>query len=130
MFASENPDFLLDASNRQIRVERHIVFLTDGVMTVDSNAYGAFGMPKVRDRLSGTGADTLARHKNRFLDACRQAKDMDTTNWVIALDIGSGVDQIKGCASGEDHFYQSNGTDLEAVFRAIGKGIGKLRVVS
>ncbi|PSJ37416.1 TadE/TadG family type IV pilus assembly protein [Allosphingosinicella deserti] len=129
MFKADNPDFLLDQSGRQIRVERHIVFLTDGVMTVDANAYSSFGIPKARDRLSAASGDTLAKHKERFLNACNQAK-AKATIWVIALDVGSGADQIKNCASGDDHFFQSTGTDLEAVFRAIGKGIGKLRVVS
>jgi hypothetical protein len=41
--------------------------------------------------------------------------------------VGSTGD-IKTCATSEAHFYTSDGSDLEDVFEAIGRGIGNLRL--
>jgi hypothetical protein len=127
MFSADNPDTLPDGAGNQIRVDRHIVFLTDGEMTADSRNYSAFGIPTAGDRLAGS-SDIVSKHKTRFLAACNRARQMGATIWVIALDVGATGD-ISPCASGSDHFFVSNGTDLDGIFTTIGRGIGKLRVV-
>lgn len=126
MFATENPDFY-KSGGVDVRVDRHIVFMTDGEMTTSDNSYSSFGVPAKYDRFEGSAAD-VAKHNTRFLAACDRARQMKMTIWVIALDVGS-TGEIKKCASGDDHFFISNGTDLDKIFTTIGKGIGKLRVV-
>lgn len=121
MFATENP-----STFAQVPVARHIIFLTDGEMTALNTNYSSFGVETAEDRLTGAG-NAVAKHKARFLNACSRARQMGMTIWVIALDVGS-TDDIKPCASGDDHFYQSDGTNLDQVFTAIGKGIGRLRL--
>lgn len=124
MFQADNPAEIADASGNMIRVDKHIVFLTDGELTTDTVSYNSFGIHGVDNRLIGTDSTTL---KGRFLNACNRARQMDMTIWVIALDVGSSGD-ISPCASGADHFYESDGTNLEQIFDLIGKGIGRLRL--
>ena len=109
-----------------MRVDKHLVFLTDGEMTADSNNYSAFGIPARRDRLTGSGG-LVAKHQARFLNACNRARQMGMTVWVIALDASST--DISACASGEDHYFEANdAAGLEDAFDTIGKEIGKLRL--
>jgi len=123
IFAADNPEEF-----NQVPVGKHIIFLTDGVMTADADNYSAFGVPRREDRMTG-GGSLVQKHKNRFLNACNRAREMGMTVWVIALDVqGGGPDDIKPCASGEDHFFISDGSDLDTVFTRIGKGIGRLRL--
>lgn len=124
MFETDNPTEIDD-----MRVERHIVFLTDGEMTAaGGSTYSAFGVRDAEDRLVNSGSVSVeARHKARFLAACNRARMMGMTIWVIALDVGSS-DDIRTCASGEDHFFESDGSNLDHVFDLIGKGIGRLRM--
>lgn len=136
MFAADNPTAINDASGNPVRVDRHIVFLTDGAMTANNTNYSSFGIPARSDRMSGcagAGSETClaSKHRTRFLAACNRARQppISATVWVIALDVGSTAD-ISPCASGSDHFFISNGSDLSTVFTTIGRGIGKLRVVS
>jgi hypothetical protein len=126
MFKNDNPDTLPDPSGNPIRVDRHIVFLTDGEMTSEAANYSSFGIPVADDRLTG-GGSVVGRHQSRFLAACNRARQMGATIWVIALDVGSTGD-IEPCASGSDHFYVSDGTNLDQIFTLIGKGIGRLRI--
>lgn len=121
MFQAENPDEV-----DGIRVARHIIFLTDGEMTADSYNYSSFGIPNAEDRMTGWGS-LAGKHQSRFLNACNRARQMGATVWVIALDVGSTAD-ISPCASGDDHFFVSDGSDLDQVFDLIGKGIGRLRL--
>jgi Flp pilus assembly protein TadG len=129
LFASENPATWA-VNSKQVRVDKHIVFLTDGDMTADNNNYSSYGIPIRDNRLSGS-ASLEDKHKNRFTNACTRARTTGgATIWVIALDTAGGNDTaiIKGCASGEDHFFTTDGTNLKEIFTVIGKGIGKLRI--
>lgn len=124
MFASSNP-----TTFNGIRVDKHIVFLTDGVQTSTLDAYTSYGVERYDRRLGGANdADSqVARHRARFLSACNRARQMGMTIWVIALDV-QALDQIRPCATSADHFYTSNGSDLEQIFELIGRGIGRLRL--
>jgi hypothetical protein len=95
-------------------------------MTASTTNYSAFGIPAAEQRMTGSG-DLVARHNARFLNACNRARQMGMTIWVIALDVGSTA-EISQCASGNDHFFVSDGSDLEQVFDLIGRGIGRLRI--
>lgn len=121
MFASENPE-----ERGEMRVDKHLVFMTDGEMTADNNNYSAFGIPARRNRMNGSGT-LVAKHQARFLNACNRARQMGMTVWVIALDASST--DISACASGEDHYFEANDSaGLEDAFDTIGKEIGKLRL--
>jgi Flp pilus assembly protein TadG len=125
MFSSDNPTIY-----NEIPVDKHIVFLTDGTMTASTANYSSFGVPAKEDRMVKGDSDLVQRHIDRFLNACDQAREMGATIWVIALDVpdAGSLDAIKQCASGDDHFFTSNGSDLDLVFTRIGRGIGRLRM--
>ena len=123
MFAGNNP-----ADFNGFPVNKHIVFMTDGIIDTGGTFYSSYGVDDYDGRMTSTGSHT-EQVRARFLSACTRARSMGMTIWVIALDVGD-TDDIKPCAHSEDHFFTSDGTDLEAVFTKIGQGIGDLRLTS
>ena len=123
MFAADNPTMW-----NNVPVAKHIVFLTDGELSVNGNNYSAYGVWSFSGdrRLTGSGSQN-SRHQAHFLAACNRAKSMGMTVWVIALDV-TAVDAIAPCATSSGHFFASDGSDLESVFSRIGAGIGRLRL--
>ena len=124
MFAASNP-----TEFNGYPVNKHIIFMTDGLTDTQTNPwyYSAYGVNAVESRMQGTGnSDEL--HVARFHSACALARSMNITVWIIALDVADTTD-VEPCASSADHFYTSDGTDLEQVFTQIGQGIGDLRLV-
>lgn len=121
MFAADNPTEWND-----VPVSKHIVYLTDGTISVSDDLYTTYGVEE-RERRLGTSGSQNQRHVDRFLSACTRAKSMGITVWVIAL-AEDDTDDIRPCASSGEHFYTSDGTDLDHVFEAIGQGIGRLRL--
>lgn len=124
-FADDNP-----TERDGIPVNQHIVFMTDGKLDTGDLLYSAYGIQRYEQRVQGcdsgsNGCD--AAHIARFKAACALAKSMGITVWVIALDV-TDTDDIKDCATSADHFYTSDGSDLEQVFEKIGQGIGNLRL--
>lgn len=120
-FASENP-----TARSGVPVRQHIVFMTDGMLDTGDQLYSAHGVERHQQRTQGSGSQD-DRHIARFHAACDVAKSMGMTVWVIALDVGSTED-IETCATGPGYFYVSDGSNLQQVFSAIGKGIGNLRL--
>ena len=124
-FADENP-----TERDGIPVNQNIVFMTDGKLDTGDTLYSAYGIQKFQNRVQNcswgsSGCDSA--HIARFKAACNLAKSMGITVWVIALDVTDTKD-IKDCATSADHFYTSDGSDLEQVFEKIGQGIGNLRL--
>lgn len=114
-----------------VPVNTHIIFMTDGMIDVDdadgsNDLYSAHGLERFEDRTGGTDTN-VAAHLSRFQSTCRIAREMGITIWVIALDVTDTAD-ISACATSDDHFFTSDGSDLEEVFEAIGQGIGRLRL--
>ena len=120
-FSSDNPTEI-----GTVPVNQHIVFMTDGQLDTGSTLYSAAGIETYQQRTQGSGTQD-DKHLDRFASACSVAKSMGITIWVIALDVGS-TDDIEPCATSSDHFFVSDGSDLETVFATIGQGIGNLRL--
>jgi Flp pilus assembly protein TadG len=121
MFSSDNPEMY-----NNVPVAKHIIYLTDGILSVSSRGYSAYGYERERQRLEGSESQN-ARHVAHFHSVCNRAKSMGMTVWVIALDVADTSD-IEPCATSTGHFYVSDGSDLEDVFERIGAGIGRLRL--
>jgi Flp pilus assembly protein TadG len=124
-FASDNP-----TERDGIPVNEHIVFMTDGKLDTGDLLYSAYGIQRYEQRVQGCSwgnSGCNAVHIARFKAACNLAKSMGITVWVIALDVTDTSD-IKDCATSADHFYTSDGSDLEEIFEKIGQGIGNLRL--
>ncbi len=120
-FAADNPTEVDD-----VPVDKHIVFMTDGMLDTGPTLYASHGIERYQTRTLGAGTQD-EDHLARFDDACDVAKAMGVTIWVIALDVGS-TDDIEPCATSAGHFFTSDGSDLEDVFAAIGQGISDLRL--
>ena len=120
-FSGSNP-----TERDEIPVNQHIVFMTDGMLDTGDTLYSAHGVERYQQRTQGSGS-LDEKHIARFESACDLAKSMGITVWVIALDVNDTAD-VEPCATSSEHFYISNGTDLEAIFEEIGRGIGNLRL--
>jgi hypothetical protein len=120
-FSNDNP-----TERDDIPVNQHIVFMTDGELDTGETLYSAHGIERFQRRTQGSGSQD-DKHLARFESACDLAKSMGVTIWVIALDVQDTGD-VEPCATSTEHFYTSDGTDLETIFEEIGRGIGNLRL--
>jgi hypothetical protein len=109
-----------------IPVNTHIVFMTDGMLDTGPTLYSAYGVETYSRRLGNSGSQN-ERHIDRFAATCDAVRNMGVTVWVIAFDVPD-EDDIEPCATTSEHFFVSDGTDLEQVFERIGQGIGNLRL--
>ena len=100
--------------------------MTDGKLDTGGTLYSAHGVENYQERTQGSGSQT-DKHVARFEAACKVAKSMGITVWVIALDV-TDTDLVDDCATSAGHFYTSDGSDLEEIFENIGQGIGNLRL--
>jgi Flp pilus assembly protein TadG len=120
-FSAENP-----TERDGIPVNQHIVFMTDGMLDTGETLYSAHGIERFQKRTQGFGSQD-DKHLARFESACDLAKSMGITIWVIALDV-EDTGNVEPCATSDEHFYESDGSDLEEIFEEIGRGIGNLRL--
>jgi len=123
MFASENPEY-----RGSTPVNQHIVFMTDGILNVRTEAYSAYGVEQHQDRIDDESSSPNAIHQSRLESICSLAKARGVTVWVIVLDDAAASDEVGPCATSDAHFFFSDGSDLEEVFSQIGQGIGRLRL--
>lgn len=123
MFSAANPTMI---GTR--RVDRHLVFMTDGQMKVDGPFYSHLGIPNARQRVQGPGTHE-DRAERRLLSACNRAREMNITVWVIALDVGATDANLRNCAADAQHYFEAETpVALQGVFETIGNSIAKLRL--
>jgi len=127
IFASDNP-----TTYNGMKVNRHIIFMTDGILDTGPYLYSAYGVEHTQGRVTGgysSESDMNARHNRRFQIACNEAKGLgNVTIWVIGFDT-SLSNELKQCASSPDKAVQAaNSAQLIDQFTQIGKNIGALRL--
>lgn len=108
---------------------RHIIFMTDGVMSPNQDLYGMYGIEDLDRRVTGGNfTNYTARHNARFNTECEIAKRRNITVWVVAF--GSTLtDELRDCASTPARaFFVGTNAELEARFREIATQIAMLRV--
>jgi Flp pilus assembly protein TadG len=113
-------------------VARHIIFMTDGQMDTDPGIYGAYGIEKNDQRVSGMSnpseSELNGRHLQRFRMICNAAKSLNISIWVIAFGTTLTSD-MTNCASNANQAATIGNRDaLIAKFREIGNNIGALRL--
>jgi Flp pilus assembly protein TadG len=130
IFGAENSD----APNERA-IGRHLIFMTDGKMEVQTSNYSHQGHEPTMRRVAGGGSDLVGRHNYRFLQLCERVKNLKTqrdgrvTIWVIAFGAGADdIDTLKKCSSSSSVYVASDGTKLAQVFQAIAGQISRLRV--
>lgn len=131
IWATDNP-----SSFNSFPVNRHMIFMTDGLMDPDLDAYSAYGVEKYATggrRVTGNGNATrqLESHTQRFRMMCNKIKGMNISLWVIAFGTSSGglTTELKNCASSPAQaFAAADQAALDAKFKEIGESIGALRL--
>ena len=113
-------------------VARHIIFMTDGQMDTDSSIYGARGIERHDQRISGQSSpsesDLNGRHMQRFKMFCNAAKSMNVSIWVIAFGTTLSSEMSECASNANQASTATNATTLIARLREIGSSIGLLRL--
>ncbi len=125
IFAADNPDTF-----NAMPVTRHIIFMTDGQLMPNCDAYTSWGIEQNDRRITGSYSctDQYDRHMQRFKMACNAARGMGFSVWVIAFGT-TLTPEMTSCASNPNQAAASSSSaDLIARFRQIGSNIGALRL--
>jgi Flp pilus assembly protein TadG len=110
---------------------RVIVFMTDGVMSPNSNSYSMYGYEDMDKRVSNgsTGIYSLTDYHNfRFLAACAAAKTRNIDIWTVEI-ASSTSTPMKNCAtSSSQALSTTTGTGLSDAFKGIAQRLAMLRL--
>lgn len=112
-------------------ISRHILFLTDGEMAPDRDTYSAYGLEFLDNRVAPASTDntTLKNyHNQRFLAACKKAKDMGYTVWVVGFGQALTAEMTACAGNGGTAMYASSTSALQTNFRDIASRIANLRL--
>lgn len=110
-------------------IARHIVFMTDGMLSPSRETYGTYGVEWWSRRVSGNGNNSTLSdaHAARFQAACRLARQENISVWVVAF--GTTLTQnLIDCASPGRAFSANDSAALETTFREIAQRIAALRL--
>lgn len=109
-------------------VNRHIIFMTDGVLDIGDTYHSAYGV-ELHDLLVGTGDETQAssNHTDRFKAICEATRAKGIRVWVIAFATSLTQDMID-CASADSSFTSTNAAQLNTAFETIANSVADLRL--
>lgn len=141
IFASENA--LTSAGGE---IERHLIFMTDGVACTGLDNYQAYGLRWWDRRQTADGvaptdsgnpcvADTgtlTAQVNARFTAVCQAVQNRNITLWVIYFGTTdtNTVNRMTACATPGRFYYANNSAALVTAFRSIAAQISQLRLTS
>ncbi|KTE31906.1 MULTISPECIES: TadE/TadG family type IV pilus assembly protein [unclassified Sphingopyxis] len=127
-----SPTGLFRAENRGDQV-RHLIFMTDGYISVGVKEYDAYGHPFLDRRRQTNAAATPTSAmlnqevENRFLALCKATRARGMTIWIVAF--GTELTPaLAQCSGGDKAFQAANSVELQAAFRKIAGKISKLRL--
>ncbi len=137
IFASENR-----ATPRGGKIQRNVIFMTDGDTNAPPEDYNAYGIPFFDRRQTPVGSAPTATQTNaqvnaRFTALCTAINNHGAgadkiVLWVIAFGDGSNattVARLKSCATDDAHFYPARtAADLKGAFQSIANQISQLRL--
>ncbi len=108
---------------------RVIVFLTDGVMSPNSNAYSMYGYEDYDKRVANGDTSSLTNyHNSRFLAACAAAKARNVDVWTVAIATSTST-PLQTCATTTNQaLFTPSGNGLSAAFTSIAQHLAMLRV--
>lgn len=134
-FISPTGMFAADNTNLS-RIQRHIIFMTDGDTNVVNNDYSAYGV-HWWDRRQTTYAPSNSALNNvlnaRLSGLCSEIKNRNITLWVISFgaDVSSTSEtRLSNCASPGKYFRASNTAALISNFQQIASQIAELRLTN
>ncbi len=115
-------------------ISRHIIFMTDGMMSPDALIYGAHAYEKLDRRVMGGTSPTSGQtgnmapvHNERFLALCRAAQANNITVWTVAFGTANPPNLVS-CANPGKSFTATNSAALQAQFQLIASQIAALRL--
>jgi len=112
------------------RMERHMIFMTDGVAQTVVNAYDAYGWPALDKRRSTarqTNDEQTLMVQDRTAYLCEAIKAKNITLWVVAFGVKS-TSLLDKCASSGKAYEAGNAAALNAAFGEIASKISQLRI--
>ncbi len=130
LFADDN-----DATDDGEPIDRHILFMTDGLIDTSTTQFTHQGLERSMVRVGSTSkADSDARHTNRFLQLCRAARERGITIWVVSFGLTAEEEESEAnqnlnlCASSGQALASSNTVQLNQNFQSIARQMSKLRL--
>ena len=128
MFASLN-------APRNVIIERHMVFMTDGETNVGPAIYSPYGIPWYDRRQTPNGSEPTTAQLNDLADArtaalCSEIKNRNINLWVVSYgNVTSNTnDRLRACATPGKFFEATSVSSLIANFKAIAAEISALRL--
>lgn len=106
---------------------RYIVFMSDGALQTNDNAYYTYGLEKIDRRATGGTLNDDTNHNARFQAVCTAAKNKGITVFVVAFDTALTTD-MTNCATSGFAYTATDSTALNAAFASIARQIVKLRL--
>jgi Flp pilus assembly protein TadG len=119
---------LLEPSNGGT-VSRHIIYMTDGEMSTNSDLQTTYGIEIYDRRITtdGSNGSSDARHTARFLALCEATKAKGIRVWVVAFGTSLTSD-LSNCASENSAYSAASSAALNTAFQQIAKQVGELRI--
>jgi len=132
IFASENAQTPTGG-----KIERNIIFMTDGDTNAQNYDYAAYGLPwfdrRQTDPNSVPSSSQLEDQVNaRFLAICDAVKNKNITLWVISFGSGSNTtteSRLSACATPGRYYTARNSASLQQTFAQIANQISQLRLI-
>jgi Flp pilus assembly protein TadG len=110
-------------------VNRHIIFMTDGVLSPNCNSYTSYGIEQHQMRVTGSSTcpQQRDRHLQRFTMLCNAVKSMNVSIWVLGFTEEEPT-MVQCASNANQYFAVANRAQLIERFRQIGNQIGALRL--
>lgn len=124
VFASRN-----GAGSSGGQIDRHIIFLTDGIPVSQGTTYSAYAMENVDRRITGSSGTSVGatRHAARFQALC-DAQRGSVSIWAIGF--GTSITgNLTNCADPNRALQANSTTALNDAFKRIAADISDLRLV-
>lgn len=106
---------------------RYIVFMSDGALQTNDDAYYTYGLEYIDKRATGGTLNDHTNHNARFQAVCTAAKNKGITVFVVAFDTSLTTD-MTNCATPGYAYTASDSAALSTAFANIAKQIVKLRL--
>lgn len=135
IFSATNADSVAPGG---YQVSRHIVFMTDGVLSTSEWYPDAWGINELMGKVQPDGAvapsnattdDMNASHLRRTQIVCNEMKKRGFIIWIIGFGTDGLSQELKECATDADHWSIASDTaTLRKSFSKIAQTIGGLRL--